>query len=212
MLLSLKRARSRPTDSADNLQTFSPHSFLTSHLARWISPHRSVWRWLRVQRLSECQIPAVVVKPGWWGCSYLEARTVYRKELCNFLLIKQDTALPPLKSPRTLSLNAEFDTYTYPSSPTACTHQWILSSRSCSLTQKRTNIQIYVWHFHHDCGMNNSGLIFSGWRELSIQQSVAAIASAVLQVMLNDQLLGSLPLCALLSLTFNVCTWSVGSL
>lgn len=82
----------------------------------------------------------------------------------------------PLKSPHTQHLNAEFDTYMYPSSTPTRTPQWILCCCSIILTQKRTNIQIYIWHFHRDFQMNNSDLIFRGWHELNIHQWALAIS------------------------------------
>lgn len=45
--------------------------------------------------------------------------------------------------------------------------------------KKRANIQICVWHFHHDCKMNNSGLKCRRWRELSVHTRGPSVRCAV---------------------------------
>lgn len=126
--------------------------------------------------------------------------------------ISQDTALWPLKSPHTWHLNAKFETYTAPGITPTRTPQWILSCCSSILTQKHTNIQMYVWHFHHDFQMNNSGLIFRGWHELNVHQSAPAISVWCAVCYVEWSTHGQSASLARLSLTFNVCTWNVWSL
>lgn len=106
----------------------------------------------------------------------VESSPAHMREPGKVVFRKQDTASWPLKSPHTLRLNAECDTYMHPSSTPTCTPSWILSCCSSVLTQQRTDIQIYVWNFGHDFQMNNSGLIFRGWHELNIQHSVPTIS------------------------------------
>lgn len=76
------------TDRADILHTLSP----VRHAQKSYRPHELVSSLvsceLREQRLSRRQIPAEVVKTGWWGCAYLKARSVYEREIQQFPFCK----------------------------------------------------------------------------------------------------------------------------
>lgn len=107
---------------------------------------------LLVQRLSGCQIPAAVVQTRLWSCTYLKARSVYRRKAIQWFPFYKTTC--SFVAPQITPYPAPECRIRYLQFTHMCTMMNTISFSSTVSAQRRANIQIYVWHFQ----MNYSGL------------------------------------------------------